>query len=62
MSLNPLMKVITISKGIERVEIEDQYYSDEEGHHDEDKQLGHFNGSSHLASTIKRSKNGRTDP
>ena len=40
MSLNPLMKVITISKGIERVEIEDQYYSDEEGHHDEDKQSG----------------------
>ena len=40
MSLNPLMNVITISKAIERVEIEDHYYSDEEGHHDEDKQSG----------------------
>ena len=40
MSLNSLMNVITISKGIERVEIEDHNYSDEEGHHDEDKQSG----------------------
>ena len=40
MSLNTLMNVITISKVIERVEIEDQYYSYEEGHHDEDKQSG----------------------
>ena len=34
------MNVITISKAIERVEIEDHYYSYEEGHHDEDKQSG----------------------
>ena len=40
MSLNPLMNVITISKGIERVELEDHYYSNKEGHHDEDKQSG----------------------
>ena len=40
MSLNTLMNVITISKVIERVEIENHYYSYEEGHHDEDKQSG----------------------
>ncbi len=39
-SWNPLRNVVTISKGIERVKIEDHYYSDEERHHDEDNQSG----------------------
>ena len=40
MSLNSWINVITISKVIERVEIENHYYSYEKGHHDEDKQSG----------------------
>ena len=37
-NLKPSMKVMTISKGIERIEMEGHHHHDEEGHHDEEEQ------------------------
>ena len=40
MNLNPSMTVMTISKGIERIEMEAHHHHDEKGHHDEEGQSG----------------------